>query len=217
MHHTESNVSATQNLRLHERSGSLGRYLSFMTPENTTPSTSETPSTSSGAPTRSPAVLSIVCYLILALVIGATIGIWFLQKNIDTQIRESDTLHQEYQAKIDTLKRDPLLQGAEILARSKEDIKKNITRSNPASAIRELDRIHKEYAIQFTGFSLAKDIVTSSVSASRGLEDDAIRKVIKLIGDYRDGTATGSFMLEPVMSVSGEATKRSLGVQFKLK
>ena len=181
-----------------------------MTPENTP----ETPVASSGGSTK---LLPIFAYLILALVIGATIGLFFLGKNVDHQIAVSDRLTAEYQTQIDTLKKEPLLQGAEILARSKDEIKKNITRSNPATALRELDRIHKDYAIQFTGFSLAKDVITSSVSASRGLEDDAIRKIVKLIGDYRDGTASGSFLLEPVLSVSGDETKRSFGIQFKLK
>ncbi len=112
---------------------------------------------------------------------------------------------------------DPVVQAAEILSQAKPEIIKNIESSIVSNYVREIDKIHRDYLIQFTGFAYQGGHINTSVNAEKGLADDAIRKVIKLVGDYRNNTYSGSLQLEPITSVNGDESKRSFGVEFKTK
>ena len=90
--------------------------------------------------------------------------------------------------------------------------------------VREMDRLQRDFGFYFNGFTFGKDTITTSVSAQKGLDTDAIQKVIKFIASYRDAkksdpaTASGQlFELSPVYSVSGDEEKRSISVQFTVK
>ena len=72
----------------------------------------------------------------------------------------------------------------------------------------------------FNGFSYSNGKIVSSVTSFKGIDDDAIRKVIKLIRGYREGTTnslSGSLVkldLSPITSVTGKTDKRSISVEF---
>jgi len=155
---------------------------------------------------------------VFLLVVLALTGLFYYQStSLDAQIEVEKKRSQEYQDSIVALKSDPAVQASEVLKQAKPEIIKSITNSVASNYIRELDRIHRDYLIQFSGFAYQPGHITTSVTAEKGLSDDAIRKVIKLIGDYRTNTYSGSLMLSPVTSVSGDADKRSFGVDFKIK
>lgn len=174
------------------------------------------------APKHGPMLFVSIGMMVAVLLLT---GYFYWQnQQMDHQIAEIQAKTQEYQGKIDILKKDPIVRAGELFAGQKDAISKAITKSNAATYVREMDRLQRDFGFYFSGFTFAKDTINTSVAAQKGLDTDAIQKVIKFIASYRDtkkgesATASGQlFELNPIYSVSGDEEKRSISVQFTVK
>ncbi|MDD2745755.1 MAG: hypothetical protein PHU93_04415 [Candidatus Gracilibacteria bacterium] len=164
--------------------------------------------------------------LSLVMVIGvasATAYLYWQNSKMDTKIAEIQMKTQEYQTKIELLKKDPIVRSGEIFFGQKENMSKAIDKSNAAVYIREMDKIEKDFGFYFNGFTFSQDKISTGVSAQKGLDTDAVQKLIKFIASYRTPpkpgmTGSGSpFELSPVLSVSGDEEKRNISVEFTVK
>ncbi len=165
--------------------------------------------------------------LAFTLLLGVLVITGFLYFRSMTLESERTTIMREMaekQKSIDMLKVDPKVRAAEIFSLNKGTIEKTITASNAANFVRELERIHAdENNLTFNGFNYSAGKITSSVTSFKGIDDDAVRKVIRLIRGYRDGSTNSSsgslarFELSPITSVSGKNDKRSISVEFNVQ
>jgi len=168
--------------------------------------------------------LSFIISLITAIFVAAATGYLYWQNSkLDTQISEVQAKTQEYQSKIEVLKKDPIVRSGEIFFGQKENMSRAITKSNAAIYIREMDKIEQEFGFYFNGFTFSQDKISTGVSAQKGLDSDAIQKYIKFIASYRTPPKPGlsgsgsPFQLSPVLSVSGDEEKRNISVEFTVK
>lgn len=149
--------------------------------------------------------LSVVMAMVVA---SSTAYLYWQNSKLDTQISELQMKTQEYQSKIELLKKDPIVRSGEIFFGQKENMSKAIDKSNAAIYIREMDKIEKDFGFYFNGFTFSQDKISTGLSAQKGLDTDAVQKFIKFIASYRTPpkpgmTGSGSpFQLGPVLSVS---------------
>jgi hypothetical protein len=155
--------------------------------------------------------------IFLLIICSLTGFLFWQQRTIEAKIQSTQSQLSEYQSKITLLKSDPQVRASEILATQKDVIEKTIEKSNAARYIRELTTLSSLYGVAFNGFTAV---------AQKGLDDDAIRKIIRLIGGYREtkkdmiSSGTGGlspFKLAPVLSVSGDSEKRNIHVDFTIQ
>lgn len=76
----------------------------------------------------------------------------------------------------------------------------------------------RKYKMIFSGFSYTNGkITTSAVSMAETVlsGDDGVRKISRLVKDYRTGTGS-LFQLSPVLSISGYEQKRSFSLEFNV-
>lgn len=149
--------------------------------------------------------------IVTLLVVAGLTGFFYWQNaKLTDKIAEIRGKTAEYQTKVEVLKADPMVRAGELFANQKEALSQAIYRSNAAIYVREMQKMQKDFGINFSGFSFALDKVTTGVSAQKGLDSDAVQKLIKLIAGYREKTpefGTGStvskvFDLGPVLNVS---------------
>ena len=172
-------------------------------------------------PKKSLNISTVLAFSFLIFIGLLTAFLYFRTLTLDTQVSTITKNIAEKQASIDKLKADPKVRAAEIFALNKSSIEKTIASSNAANYVRELERIHAEESnITFNGFLYSAGKVTSSVTAFKGIDDDAVRKIISLIRGYRDGStnsASGTIVkldLKPITNVVGKTDKRSISVEF---
>lgn len=157
------------------------------------------------------------------IVTSSTAYLYWQNSQLDAKIAELKGKTQEYQSKIEILKKDPLVRSWELFFGQKDSMSKAITKSNAAIYIREMDKIEKDFGFYFNGFTFSQDKISTGVSAQKGLDNDAVKKIIKFIASYRsppkvDLTGSGSpFLLSPVLSVSWDEEKRNISVEFTVK
>ena len=92
---------------------------------------------------------------------------WYRNASLDTAIETEKQHAIEYDASITTLKANSSVQAAEILAQAKPTIIRNIESSVVSNYIRELDRIHRDYLVRFSGFAYQPGQVATSVIAEK--------------------------------------------------
>lgn len=111
------------------------------------------------------------------------------------ELMEIEAKTASYQSQVNELKADPSVLSAEVLMTQKDAIVKTIEQSNPAIYLRELEAIYKDQGVSFRSFNFSKNKVTTVLVVQRGADDDAVRKLIKLIAGYRGkGANMGSQM-----------------------
>jgi hypothetical protein len=164
--------------------------------------------------------------IFLLIICSLTGFLFWQQRTIEAKIQSTQSQLSEYQSKITLLKSDPQVRASEILATQKDVIEKTIEKSNAARYIRELTTLSSLYGVAFNGFTFSQNKVSTTAVAQKGLDDDAIRKIIRLIGGYREtkkdmiSSGTGGlspFKLAPVLSVSGDSEKRNIHVDFTIQ
>lgn len=112
---------------------------------------------------------TILSGVFLLVVLALTGFFYYRTTSLDAQIEAEKKRSQEYQDSILALKQDPVVQASEVLKQSKPEIIKAITASVASNYIRELDHIHRDYLIQFSGFSYQSGKISTSVNAEKGL------------------------------------------------
>lgn len=165
--------------------------------------------------------ISIAVALVVFL---STVFFYWENSRMDAKIQDIRTKTQEYQGQIEVLKKDPIVRAWELFFGQREALSWSINKSNAANYVREMQKIEKEFGLYFNGFSFSQDRITTSIMSQKGVDTDAIQKIIKFIASYRapnkPGLDTGSgsqFLLSPVLSVSGDEEKRNISVDFKIK
>lgn len=127
--------------------------------------TKETPTESVGKP--SIPVVTIAAATFFTAVISLTGYFFYTNTSLETAIASEKKRAAEYETSIAALKRDSAVQAAEVLSKAKPEIIKNIESSVASNYVRELDRIHKEYLVQFNGFAYLAGRVTTSIVAEK--------------------------------------------------
>ena len=137
----------------------------------------------------------------------------------DNQIDATNTEISATENIISGLKNNPQILAYSLLQKAKPAINQEIFAASAQRYLAQLDQIARKFfrQIEFSGFAFADKKVTTSAIAY-GFDQDAAKNVISLLKEYR-GTSTNDsmFSLEPVLSVSGDATKRTFGVTFDVK
>jgi len=204
-----------------------------MVTPNTTPELEESQDISEKAADKNPTApnptpkygsMIYVSFAVAAAVILVTGYFYWQNSQLDSRIAEVQAKTQEYQSRIDVLKKDPIVRAGELFSGQRDVIAKAIAKSNAATYVREMDRIQKDFGIYFDGFSFAQGKITTALIAQKGLDTDAVQKIIKFIGAYRApkkaDALSGSgnlFDLSPVYNVTGDEEKRNISVQFTVK
>jgi len=205
---------------------------SMNTPENIPDSSNEPTISKSNEPkpldgpkVKSPDAFIYATSIVVALVVFFSTAFFFWENSrMDAKIQDIRSKTQEYQEQIEVLNKDPNVRAWELFFVQKDTISRSINQSNAANYIREMEKIEKDFGLYFNGFSFSKDKIATSVVAQKGVDPDAIQKILKFIASYRTpakpGSTTGSgsqFLLSPVLSVSGDEEKRNISVDFKIK
>lgn len=128
----------------------------------------------------------------------------------------------EFDSKISALRADPLVGAADLLNRNKSSLENDIVRSQAQKYVDELMRLHRDYGVDFSGFSFAGGKISTVVSAQPADQSvaDPVDKIVKFIGDFRSNTgsaASSSLKLGEVRLVTGDTSKRAFNVEFKVK
>ncbi len=125
---------------------------------------------------------TILAFTLLLGVLIITGFFYFRSMTLESERANIVKEMSEKQKSIDTLKADPKVRAAELFSLNKETIEKTITASNAANFVRELERIHAdENNLTFNGFIYSAGKITSSATSFKGIDDDAVRKIIRLI------------------------------------
>lgn len=106
-----------------------------------------------------------VVFLVTTIAASGTLA--YLNRSLDAEIRSIEDQTVSYESKIAELKANPGVQAAEILEKSVPEIEKSISGSTVSNYIRELDAIHRNVHIQFSGFSYQSGKISTSVVAER--------------------------------------------------
>lgn len=127
----------------------------------------------------------------------------------------------EYESKIGLLRADPSVAAADLMNRNKAGIESDVSKSEAQKYVSELMRLHRDYEVDFDGFSYSNGKIATIVSSrqtSPGV--DPVDKIVRLIGDYRSGSgsaASSPLSLGDVRLVSGDDTRRNFSIEFKVK
>lgn len=81
--------------------------------------------------------------------------------------------------------------------------------------ITALSNLSTKYQVSFQNFSV-KDNVISTNLVARGTEKDAVEKIIAMMNEFAKTPEQGNFTLEPIFSISGDATTRTTPISFKI-
>ncbi len=235
----ESSTTASQYLHPYQKSGNLRlksrinlMIFPMTTPENMPDSSDEQTISESKEPklldepkVKSPDAFIYATSIVVALMVFLSTAFFYWEnRRMDAKIQDIRSKTQEYQEQIEVLKKDPNVRAWELFFGQKDAISRSINKSNAANYIREMEKIEKDFGLYFNGFSFSQDRISTGVTVQKGVDTDAIQKIIKFIASYRtpakSGSTTGSgsqFLLNPVLSVSGDEEKRNISVDFKIK
>lgn len=159
----------------------------------------------------------VVSVTLLVAVLALTGYFAYRNYSLDADIANEQNRLAGYEASIQALSQDPGVQAMDLLRKAKPEILKTMDRSNVAKYVRELDELRTKYSVNFTGFNFANNAVSTTVNAPRSPIADPVSKTAKFISDYRDGTASGSFLLSPVSTFAGGNENRTFAVQLNIK
>lgn len=155
---------------------------------------------------------------LFAIICAISAFLFFENMRLSASIEANKNEIAEYTSSIEKIKGDKKVIAAELVANNKSEIENTIKASEVQRYIDELLGVSKKYKMIFSGFSYENGkIATSAVSMPETVlsGDDGVKKISRLIKDYR--TATGSlFQLAPVLSISGYEQKRTFSIEFNV-
>lgn len=170
---------------------------------------------------RSKRSLLPVSILLLAVSAGFAGYLKYQTWSYGDKISEIRHELSEFETQIATLKSDPAVAAADLMNRNKPSLESDVTRSEAQRYVTELMKLHRDYDLDFDGFSFASGKISTIVSArqtSAGV--DPIDKAVRFIGDFRSGSgsaATSPFSLGEIRLVSGDDTRRTFSIELKIK
>lgn len=168
----------------------------------------------------SPDILLMLSATLFAIIFIISTFLFFDNKILSSSIEANKTEIIQYTASIEKIKSDKKIIAAELVTNNKSDILGTIKVSEVQNYINELQNVSRKYKMIFSGFSYVNGkITTSAVSMAETVlsGDDGVRKISRLVKDYRTETGTGYlFQLSPILSVSGYEQKRSFSLEFNV-
>jgi hypothetical protein len=158
----------------------------------------------------------------LSLVLAASAYLAYQVTETKAKILEVRTASAEYSSKIAELKSDAEVIAADLLTKNKGSIESSVNRSKAQDYVSELLRLHRDYEIDFDGFSFAGGKIATAVSARprSGESGDPIDKTVRFISDFRTGSgsaSTSALSLGEIRLVTGDEARRTFSVEFALK
>lgn len=153
-------------------------------------------------------ILSLVALVIVVFFGGIMTVLSFLTKNsINTtieKITQSDEKISQYQQKkeiiIASFMQDNNLMKSIDIKRLVDDFRSAAT----------------DAGVQFQGFSVKDDTITTNLIATSITNRDAVSSIIAMMESYAQNNQQKAFALEPILSISGTPKARTTPVTFKI-
>lgn len=151
-------------------------------------------------------VLSIGLLIFVLLVTGAFFGLKMMkQSSIDTANSETETMN----TKIAAFEADKKNKVAALIEGN------SIPSIELSPLIAQLQNLASQSQVQFNGFNIADESITTTLTAVN-TDKDAVQKIINLMNTFAKNGQQGTFVLEPILSVSGNRMTRTTPVTFKI-
>ncbi len=160
-------------------------------------------------------VYFLVSIILAILVILLSAYFYISNNSLQKEIENANNKITEHNKIINELKSNKWIVAYEIVKKARLEINKNIETSYVQNYISELMSISRKYKINFSWFNYASYNITTSALAESTNWEDAIKKISNFIKDYRVWNKT-TFLLDPIQSISWDASKRSFQVSFKI-
>ncbi len=163
----------------------------------------------------------MVSLVLFIIILAGSIGLKFYVLSQESQIKDMDNLIADTEKTIATVKSNPLVAAFSLYENAKKSIDMEVQRSE---AHRYLARLYKMAndsfrKLAFVGFNYTDGVVTTSASAF-GNGRDASENVIGFIKNYREESLKDqddTYLLDPVLSITGDSIKRDFSISFKVK
>ena len=119
-------------------------------------------------------------------------------------------------AKISALSKDHTVVAYQTYTAAKQEVQDEFTDAQVQRYISEYQAIARNYRLRFSGFSYQNGALVTSAQAQSG-SGDSIGDVSNFIHDFRVGSGSKLFTLNPVTAVGGSAQMRTLSVGFSVR
>lgn len=151
-------------------------------------------------------MLSIGLLIFVLLVTGVFFGLKIMkQSSIDVANSETQTIN----SKISALEADKKNSVAALIEGN------SIPSIELSPLILQLQNLASQSQVQFNGFNIADDSITTTLTAVNA-DKDAVQKIINLMNTFAKNGQQGTFALEPILSISGNRMTRTTPVTFKI-
>lgn len=163
----------------------------------------------------------VVSLVLFVIILTGSVGLKLFVLSQESQIEETNKKIEIAEQTIATVKSNPLVVAFSLYENAKKSIDMEVQRSE---AHRYLARLYKMAndsfrKLAFVGFNYSDGVVTTSASAF-GNGRDASENVIGFIKNYREETLKDqddTYLLDPVLSITGDSIKRDFSISFKVK
>lgn len=87
---------------------------------------------------------------------------------------------------------------------------------NLKKLVADFKQAWKDAGVQFQGFNVKNDTITTNLISRSSTRDDAVVSIIKMMQNYEKNNTQKSFALDPILTISGTPQNRTTPVTFKI-
>ena len=163
-------------------------------------------------------ILFVLSVTLFVIVCSVSAFLFFENMRLSSSIEANKNEIATYENSIEKIKSDKKIIAAELVATNRADIATTVKMGEVQKYLSELLDISRKYKMMFSGFSYNNGkVATSAVSIPETVlsGDDGVKKISRLIKDYRTGTGY-LFQLSPLLSISGYEQKRVFSLEFNI-
>lgn len=157
-------------------------------------------------------------FIVSVVLLSATLSVWaFLSlstASTERTIESAKSAITEADRAIQELRNNRDVRAYELLTQNKLILEREVTNSEAQRYISELLALSRHYDLNISGFTYSQGKITTAASANGRVKNQAIGKVSAFIRDFRAGTGSTLFRLDPVGGVIGDESHRDFSISL---